>query len=139
MGDESYDQYKQKIVNGGFQYQYSRNCLQKNLGNGEAFSEVGLMDGIAATDWSWSPLLADFDNDGIKDLFIGNGIKRRPTDMDFVSYIANNSAQGANSHGHGMDNSAVNRLPPGEARSYIFKGTKSEKFIDKSVLWGMRD
>ncbi|MDB5152137.1 MAG: repeat protein, partial [Mucilaginibacter sp.] len=62
-GDESYDQYKYKIVDGGFQYQYSRNCLQKNLGNGEAFSEVGLMDGVAATDWSWSPLLADFDND----------------------------------------------------------------------------
>ena len=40
------------------------------------------MDGVDATDWSWSPLLADFDNDGIKDLFIANGIKRRPTDMD---------------------------------------------------------
>jgi enediyne biosynthesis protein E4 len=138
-GDESYDQYKFKILDGGYQYQYSRNCLQKNMGNGEAFSEVGLMDGMAATDWSWSPLLADFDNDGIKDLFIANGIKRRPTDMDFVSFIANISAQGATSHGHGMDNTAVNRLPPGEARSYMFKGTKSEKFIDKSVLWGMRD
>jgi len=139
VGDESYDQYKYKILDGGFQYQYSRNCLQKNLGNGEAFSEVGLMDGIAATDWSWSPLLADFDNDGVKDLFIANGIKRRPTDMDFVSFISNISVQGALQTGHGLDNITLDKMPAGEVHSYIFKGTKSEKFIDKSYDWGIRD
>ncbi|MDB5017940.1 MAG: repeat protein [Mucilaginibacter sp.] len=138
-GDESYDQYKYKILDGGFQYQYSRNCLQKNLGNGEAFSEIGLMDGVAATDWSWSPLLADFDNDGIKDLFIANGIKRRPTDMDYISFISNISVQGLLQTGHGMDNVAVDKMPPGDTHSYIFKGTKSEKFIDKSALWGFKE
>lgn len=138
MGDESYDQYKQKIVNGGFQYQYSRNCLQKNLGNGEAFSEVGLMDGIAATDWSWSPLLADFDNDGIKDLFIANGIKRRPTNMDYISFISNFTVQ-KRLTGYGMDDIAIDKMPAGEMHSYVFKGTKSEKFVDKSALWGIRD
>ncbi|HWZ15395.1 MAG TPA: VCBS repeat-containing protein [Mucilaginibacter sp.] len=138
MGDESYDQYKQKIVNGGFQYQYSRNCLQKNLGNGEAFSEVGLMDGIAATDWSWSPLLADFNNDGIKDLFIANGIKRRPTNMDYISFISNFTVQ-KRLAGGAMDDIAIDKMPAGEAHSYIFKGTKSEKFIDESALWGIRD
>jgi len=138
VGDESYDQYKYKVLDGGFQYQYSRNCLQKNLGNGEAFSEVGLMDGVAATDWSWSPLLADFDNDGIKDLFIANGIKRRPTDMDYISFISNITVQRALS-GHGMDNIAIDKMPTGEAHSYVFKGTKSEKFIDKSAAWGIRD
>jgi hypothetical protein len=138
-GDESYDQYKQKIVNGGFQYQYSRNCLQKNLGDGEAFSEVGLMDGVAATDWSWSPLLADFDNDGIKDLFIANGIKRRPTDMDYVSFISNFAVQRTLSTSHLIDSVVVDKMPGGESHSYIFKGTKSEKFIDKSALWGLRD
>jgi hypothetical protein len=138
-GDESYDQYKYKIVDGGFQYQYSRNCLQKNLGNGEAFSEVGLMDGVAATDWSWSPLLADFDNDGIKDLFIANGIKRRPTDMDYVSFISNISVQGMLRTTHLIDSTVIDKMPGGESHSYIFKGTKSEKFIDKSSLWGIRD
>jgi hypothetical protein len=138
IGDESYDQYKQKILDGGFQYQYSRNCLQKNLGNGEAFSEVGLMDGVAATDWSWSPLLADFDNDGIKDLFIANGIKRRPTDMDYISFISNISVQSALMN-PGTENLALDKMPVGEAHSYIFKGTKSEKFIDESASWGMRD
>jgi enediyne biosynthesis protein E4 len=138
-GDESYDQYKYKILDGGFQYQYSRNCLQKNLGNGEAFSDVGLMDGVSATDWSWSPLLADFDNDGIKDLFIANGIKRRPTDMDYISFISNISIQGMLASGRGMDSITVDKMPTGESQSYIFKGTKSEKFIDKSVSWGIKD
>jgi len=139
MGDESYDQYKYKIVDGGFQYQYSRNCLQKNLGNAEAFSEVGLMDGVAATDWSWSPLLADFDNDGIKDLFIANGIKRRPTDMDFISFISSISVQGSLQTGHGTDDLAINKMPTGVTHSYVFKGTKSERFIDESASWGLRD
>ncbi len=138
-GDESFDQYNYKIVKGGFQYQYSRNNLQKNLGNGEAFSEVGLMDGISATDWSWSPLMADFDNDGIKDLFIANGIKRRPTDMDYVSYISSFAVQAQLTAGRQSDSSVLNKMPTGEAHSYIFKGTKSEKFIDKSALWGVRD
>lgn len=138
IGDESYDQYKQKILNGGFQYQYSRNCLQKNLGNGEAFSEVGLMDNVAATDWSWSPLLADFDNDGIKDLFVANGIKRRPTDMDYISFISSLTVQKALT-GPGTDNIALDKMPVGEMHSYVFKGTKSEKFIDESASWGMRD
>jgi hypothetical protein len=137
-GDESYDQYKFKIVKNGFQYQYSRNCLQKNLGNGEAFSEVGLMDGVAATDWSWSPLLADFDNDGIKDLFVANGIKRRASDMDYVSYVSNDAVQGMLLNSSGMDSTVLDKMPTGEAQSYLFKGTKSEKFIDKSVLWGMQ-
>ncbi|HEY4194827.1 MAG TPA: VCBS repeat-containing protein [Mucilaginibacter sp.] len=138
-GDESYDRYKQKIVSGGFQYQYSRNCLQKNLGNGEAFGEVGLMDGVAATDWSWSPLLADFDNDGIKDLFIANGIKRRPTDMDYVNFMSNMSVQGMLTSSQGIDSVVVDKMPSGETHSYIFKGTKSEKFIDESAAWGLRD
>jgi hypothetical protein len=138
-GDESFDQYKYKILQGGFQYQYSRNCLQKNLGNGEAFSEVGLMDGVAATDWSWSPLLADFDNDGIKDLFIANGIKRRPTDMDYISFISNGSVQSIINNTSQMDSAVLDKMPTGEAHSYLFKGTKSEKFIDKSTSWGIKD
>ncbi len=138
-GDEPFNEYQQKIVSGGFQYQYSRNCLQKNLGNGEAFSEVGLMDGVAATDWSWSPLLADFDNDGIKDLFIANGVKRRPTDKDYESFISNISVQSALTTSHTIDSVVVNKMPSGESHSYLFKGSKSEQFINKSAVWGIKD
>ena len=137
-GDETYEQYRYKILNAGFQNQYSRNCLQKNLGNGEAFSDVALMDGVAATDWSWSPLMADFDNDGVKDLFIANGIKRRPTDMDYISYISDFSVQAMLMNGHQGDSSVVGQMPSGEAKSYLFKGSASEKFTDKSSDWGVR-
>src|SRR3954471_22948976 len=62
--DENVDVYKMKIELNGFQYQYSKNCLQRNNGDGVSFSETGLQSGVSATDWSWSPLFADFDNDG---------------------------------------------------------------------------
>jgi hypothetical protein len=137
--DESYDQYRFKIVKNGFQNQYSRNCMQKNMGNGEAFSEVGLMNGIAATDWSWSPLLADFDNDGIKDLFIANGIKRRALDMDYVAFVSNDQVQGMLTNSGGADSLVLDKMPPGAVHSYIYKGTKSEKFEDKSADWGFTE
>jgi len=137
--DESYDQYRFKITKNGFQNQYSRNSLQKNMGNGEAFSEVGLMNGIAATDWSWSPLLADFDNDGIKDLFIANGIKRRALDMDYVAFVSNDQVQGMLTGGNGADSAVLEKMPPGSVHSYVYKGNKNENFEDKSADWGFTE
>jgi enediyne biosynthesis protein E4 len=71
----------------GYNYQYTRNNLQFNRGNG-VFSEIGLYSGIAATDWSWSPLWMDFNNDGRKDLFISHGIPRRLNDIDVINFAA---------------------------------------------------
>ncbi|HQZ75427.1 MAG TPA: VCBS repeat-containing protein, partial [Chitinophagaceae bacterium] len=76
--DENPDIYKVKLEIQGYQNQYSRNSLQRNNGNGSSFSEMALMSGVSATDWSWAPLFADFDNDGNKDLFISSGIVKRP-------------------------------------------------------------
>jgi hypothetical protein len=76
--DENPDVYKVKLEIQGYQKQYSKNCLQRNNGNGISFSETSLISGVAASDWSWSPLFADFDNDGQKDLFISSGIVKRP-------------------------------------------------------------
>lgn len=74
----------------GYHHQSPENALQINLGNvsgNPMFSEQAAMNGLHATDWSWSPLVADFDLDGDQDIFITNGIKRRPNDMDFVNYV----------------------------------------------------
>jgi hypothetical protein len=69
----------------GYGHQYARNNLQLNNRNG-TFSEIGQMAGVYATDWSWAPLLMDFDNDGLKDIFISNGIPKRVNDLDYINF-----------------------------------------------------
>ncbi len=91
LGEDEYNIFNLKI-NHGYNYQYTRNNLQLNRRNG-LFSEVGLYAGVAATDWSWAPLWMDFDNDGLKDLFISNGIPKRLNDIDYVNYVSNNEIQ----------------------------------------------
>jgi len=80
LGEDDYDIFYHKI-DVGYNYQYTRNNLQYNRKDG-MFSETGLYSGVYATDWSWAPLWLDFDNDGLKDLFISNGIPKRMNDMD---------------------------------------------------------
>ena len=77
----------------GYHPQYARNALQLNRGGGR-FSEIGYLAGVSATDWSWAPLFADLDNDGRKDLFITNGIYRRPNDLDYITYVGNDARAG---------------------------------------------
>ena len=111
----------------GYHYQYSRNCLQLNTGGGRRFSDIALYAGVSATDWSWSPLIADFDNDGRKDLFITNGIQRRPNDLDVIKFM---------SSGNAIDFKTLNKMPPGKATNYIFRSTDSLKFVDETREWG---
>lgn len=90
-GEDENDIFRLKIKY-GYSYQYTRNSLQYNRGDG-VFSEIGLYANIAATDWSWSPLWMDFDNDGLKDLFISNGIPKRLNDIDYINYVSNDQMQ----------------------------------------------
>ncbi|MBL7726465.1 MAG: VCBS repeat-containing protein, partial [Dinghuibacter sp.] len=84
MGADGFDQYN-PLFRGGMPYQYMQNCLQRNNGDG-TFSEIAQLAGVSNTDWSWSTLLCDFDNDGLKDLFVTNGYKRDNTDIQFLKY-----------------------------------------------------
>jgi hypothetical protein len=84
-GEDDYELSEMKLKD-GYNHQFVRNTLQLNLGGG-MFSEIGLIIGVAATDWSWSPLLCDVDNDGWKDLFITNGIYRRANDLDYIKFL----------------------------------------------------
>ena len=78
----------------GYHPQYARNTLQLNRGDGR-FSDIGLLAGVHATDWSWAPLLADLDDDGRKDLFVTSGIYRRPNDLDYIDFVGQPSVQAA--------------------------------------------
>ena len=134
--DENYDIYKFKILKNGFQNQVSRNCLQQNNGNGVSFSETGLQSGIAATDWSWCPLFADFDNDGKKDLFISSGIVKRPVDLDYVRFVSDLSAKINRNESDKYDDETIARMPDGSSHPFLFKGDGKMTFKDVSENWG---
>ncbi len=88
---ESFNIYNLK-VRAGYHPQFARNTLQLNRGR-RRFSDIAFLAGVHATDWSWAPLFADLDNDGYKDLFITNGIYRRPNDLDYINYVGNDAVQ----------------------------------------------
>lgn len=91
-GEDSYNIFQYKIRQ-GYNHQFARNNLQLNRGANGQFSEIGLLSGIYATDWSWSPLFFDFQNDGLRDLFISNGIPKRMNDIDYIQFVSNEEVQ----------------------------------------------
>jgi len=134
--DENPDIYKFKLIKNGFQYQYSKNCLQRNNGNGSSFSETSLLSGVSATDWSWCPLFADFDNDGNKDLFVSSGIVKRPVDLDYVRFVSNLAVHKALNTSDKLDDEALEKMPDGSSHPYLFKGDGKLSFKDVSEAWG---
>lgn len=91
MAEDDYNIFQQKLQY-GYTHQYARNNLQYNRRNGQ-FSEIGQYAGIHATDWSWASLWMDFDNDGLKDLFVSNGIPKRMNDIDYINYVSGGELQ----------------------------------------------
>ncbi len=130
LGEDEYDIFNYKIA-AGYNYQYTRNNLQLNRRNG-MFSEVGLYSGIYATDWSWAPLWVDFDNDGLKDLFISNGIPKRMNDMDYVNFVSNEEIQKSISANKVADKdmALVNRFPEIKIPNRFFKNNGDMVFSD---------
>lgn len=138
LGDDPLDiyNYQRKF---GYSNQYARNCLQLNIGRGMKFADIALYSGVAATDWSWSPLIADYNLDGNADIFVSNGIKNRPNDLDYIKFISslshNHSTTGVREH----DKEILQHLPPGAWHNYIFEGGADLKFKDQSTDWGFEN
>lgn len=135
LASEEYDIYQFKL-NHGYHFQYPRNMLQLNQGkifndSTVQFSEVGQYNGISATDWSWGGLFADFDLDGKKDLFVSNGIPRRPNDLDFINYTSNEKQK----EGSGFM-SLIAAMPEGKVANKAFKNI-GKQFKDVSKMWGL--
>lgn len=137
--DENPDIYKVKLDLNGYQKQYSRNALQRNNGNGTSFSDIGLLSGISATDWSWSPLFVDFDNDGNKDLFISSGIVKRPVDLDYIRFISDLDMKKGRQMTDAFDDEAIKSMPDGSSHPYFYKGDGKSVFTDVSEEWGTKN
>jgi hypothetical protein len=124
------------IFKSGFYYQYMRNMLQLNNGNG-TFSEIGQLSGISNTDWSWAPLFADYDNDGWKDLFITNGYLRDYTNMDFLSYMSNRLDNKNQEVFRQQLLDMSKKIPASDIKDYFFKNNGNLTFSEVSVGWGI--
>ncbi len=123
----------------GYEYQYIRNTLQLNRGPrvGEndsigipAFSEIGFLSGISQTDWSWTPLLADFDNDGFRDLIVTNGFPRDVSDHDFMAYRDQHK-------GIYSDRNILDQIPEVKLHNYAFRNNGDLRFTDETGKWGL--
>ncbi len=130
------ERYRQMVAL-GYGHQVMRNTLQMNNGDG-SFSEIGCLAGVFATDWSWAPLIADFDNDGWKDIFISNGIKRDLNDMDFLFYTADsiNRTGGINRRRFKTFEDFSGLMPSQPVRQYMYQNNGSWTFDDVSESWG---
>lgn len=135
----------------GFARQYTRNTLQINAGNlantsttqSPQFSEVALMAGVAATDWSWAPLFADFDLDGDKDLLVTNGFYRDLGDLDYINYqFAQRSPMGTEAAKRSKKLEDVQGLPTVPLQNYLFENLNTghiPAFQNKATEWGLTE
>ena len=137
VGEDPLDIYMYKLQFGYFN-QYSRNCLQLNM-SGQKFADIAASSGVAATDWSWSTLMADYDGDGLKDIFISNGILRRPNDLDYLKFVIGDSLHYGLPTSHKLDQEAIDLMPSGKVHNYLFQGSKDLRFKDKSKVWGFEE
>lgn len=133
---ESWDKFKFKKDN-GYYNQFSRNMLHVNNGNG-SFSELGRLAGVEATDWSWGALIFDMDNDGLKDLFIANGIYQDITDLDYLNFIADDETKRKIVSREGVDYKALtDPIPVNPVPNYAYRNKGELSFENKAKDWGL--
>ncbi|MDB5087255.1 MAG: repeat protein [Mucilaginibacter sp.] len=123
----------------GYQYQYVRNTLQLNQGprllqndtiGSPAFSEIGFMSGTSQTDWSWTPVVTDFNNDGYRDIIITNGFPKDITDRDFMTYRQNAYAVGSKKQ-------VLDQIPSAKIHNYAYRNKGDLTFEDATKNWGL--
>ncbi|WP_158856125.1 VCBS repeat-containing protein [Lunatibacter salilacus] len=138
LGPENYDKYRELLAK-GFYPQTMRNMLHLNQGNGY-FSEIGQYAGISQTDWSWSVLAADFDNDGWKDLFVANGYARNYLDMDFLNYMVSERIRSTPGSAGKEDAliELIEKMPPIYVENYLYHNNGDLTFTNRANEWGIK-
>lgn len=133
MGSMSTENF-QTIVRRGYHYPYAANNLHLNLGN-NSYTEIAQTAGVQKTDWSWAPLLLDLDNDGLKDIFITNGIYRDIIDNDF---LAKKSRYDQAKERNYFDD-LIKEIPQSKVKNFVFRNKGDLSFKDMSQAWGIRE
>jgi ASPIC and UnbV./FG-GAP repeat. len=132
LGESNYNVYLNN-ERFGYSYQFVRNTLQRNNGiEGDftpQYSDVSLHAGISATDWSWTPLVADFNHDGLRDVIITNGFPRDVTDHDFIDYKADAA-------GYASDEILLSQIPSIKLHNYAYQNLGDFTFEDRTLDWG---
>src|SRR5688572_12693028 len=133
---ETYDIYQLRL-NNGYYHQFMRNMLHVNNRDG-SFAEVGQLAGVSATDWSWGGLIADFDNNMNKEIFVCNGIYKDLINQDFVEFLGSSENMRAAIEGKKVDfNEFVDHMPSQKVSNYMFVQTKDLTFENRSKDWGL--
>ena len=129
-----YQTYQYYLKN-GYAPQFMQNTLHYNNGNG-TFSETAYLSGIAATEWSWSPIVADYDNDGFKDLYITNGILGATNDMDYINFISNEKIQKQLATEKSQRNLELSKqIPQKKVKNYFYKNNQDKTFKNVTSTW----
>jgi hypothetical protein len=133
---DNWEGYKSGVAN-GYHHQFTRNMLQLNNTDG-TFSEIGRLAGVNATDWSWGALIMDMDNDGMKDLFVANGIYKDLTDQDYLQYFSNRDMAMSIVTGNKVDyKMLIDAIPSVKIPSYAFRNTGNYRFQNMAEEWGL--
>ena len=124
-------------LNNGLHYQYMYNTLLLNRGN-NTLSDVGTLSGISRTDWSWAPVFADFDNDGWKDLFVTNGIRKDVRNIDWgrTYFDLLGLTGGEHTFSESQWDLMLNTMPSNAVSNYMFRNNTDLTFSKKMQEWG---
>jgi len=133
---ESRESYQAGLAQ-GFHHQFQRNTLQRNNGN-DRFSEVGQLAGVARTDWSWSALIADFDLDGLQDIYVTNGIARDLTSQDYLAFLRQDETMRSAVSGKRVDfQRLIQAMGTTPLPNAAFRNTGALTFANESAAWGV--
>lgn len=141
---ESWDNYQNKLVN-GYYHQFTRNMLHLHNGISPVFdnkanvtfSEVGRLAGVHATDWSWGALMADYNNDGNKDLFIANGIYQDLTDQDYLNFLADENTKKYKQKDGSTHPKLLEAIPSVRIKNYMYQNNGNLSFTNEVDNWGL--
>lgn len=133
---ENWENYQEKLRN-DYYHQFTRNMLHLN-NRDSTFSEIGRLAGVEATDWSWGALIADFDNDGLRDIFVSNGVLRDLTNQDYLRYVSNPRTVRTIIKGKDVNfRQLIDTIPSNRVPNYMFKNQGELRFENKAKDWGL--